>query len=105
MLRFEAYSVIKISTRMHSSRMRTIRRSSRLLGGGVCQPGGCLPGGGCLPARGRLPAGGVFYLPGQCLPGGGGVCPGGCLADTPTPMDRMTDTCENITLPQLHCGR
>ena len=30
----------------------------------------------------------------------------GCLADTPLPpVDRMTDTCENITLPQLLCGR
>ena len=53
---------------MHSSRMRTVRCSSRLAGevclpgGGVC-PGGCLPGG-CL-ARG------------MCAPGGG-VCPGGC---------------------------
>ena len=47
---------------MHSSTMRTVRNSSRLLGGG----GGCLvPGGrGCLvrrvpgqgvPARGRVP--------------------------------------------------
>ena len=41
-----------VQTRMHSSRMRTVHCSSRLLGG-------CLPGGVCL--------------------GGGGVCPGGCL--------------------------
>ena len=57
----------------------------RLLVGGVC------PGGVCL----------------------GGVCPGDvcqrgvvvkrvvCLGRN----DRMTDTCKNITLPQLHCGR
>ena len=32
-------------TRMHSSRMRTVRCSSRLLGGG-----GCLPGGVCITA-------------------------------------------------------
>ena len=23
----------------------------------------------------------------------------------PIPVDRMTDTCKNITLPQLRCGR
>ena len=50
-------------TRMHSSRMRTVCCSDRLLGGGVfsgrgclirgCLPGGCFPGG-CLP-RGDLP--------------------------------------------------
>ena len=41
------------------------------------------------------------------MPGGsaqwgllGGVCPG---ADPP--VDRMTDRCKNITLPQLRCGR
>ena len=35
---------------MHSSRMRTVRRSDRLLaaGGGVC-PGDVCQGGGCLP--------------------------------------------------------
>ena len=55
-------------TRMHSSRMRTARISSRHWG--------CLPGGGCLPGWGCLPRGG-------CLPGGvsiqGGVCLGGCM--------------------------
>ena len=29
----------------------------------------------------------------------GGVCPGKGLADTP-PVNRMTDRCKNITLPQ-----
>ena len=55
-----------------------------------CIPVGCVtsaalaicPGGGCLP---------------------GGVCPNACW-DT-TPMNRMTDRCKNITLPQLRCGR
>ena len=57
-------------TRMHSSRMRTVRCSDRLAGGGispwgVSSKGGCLPRGQCLPR-------------GWCLPGG--VCPGGvCL--------------------------
>ena len=41
----------KVLTRMHSSRMRTVRCSSR--GGGVCQEGACPQGcvyqGGCLP--------------------------------------------------------
>ena len=48
--------VIKITTRMHSSRMRTVACSSRLLGGGgeVSGRGECLVGG--------------------CLVGGGGVC-------------------------------
>ena len=85
--------IIFFKTRMHSSRMRTVRCSSR-----NCLPGGCLARG-CLP-RGCL-AGGVFAQ------GGVGVCPGGCLpggacARHP-PVNRMTDTCENITLPQLHC--
>ena len=54
---------------MHSSRMRTVRCSSRLLGGG------CLPGEGvCLPNRGW----------------GWESAPRG-----------QTDTCENITFPQL----
>ena len=44
---------MKLKTRMYSSRMRTVRCSSRLLGkgvsvsGGVCL-GGCLSGGVCL---------------------------------------------------------
>ena len=25
--------------------------------------------------------------------------------DTPPPVNRITDTCKNITLAQLHCGR
>ena len=60
-----------LQTRMHSSRMRTVRCSSRLLGD-VCLPKG---GGGCLPAK-RV---------------------GGC---TPPPCGQ-TDTCEKITFPQL----
>ena len=86
------------NTRMHSSRMRTVRCSNHLVGGGgvvcpggVCLPGGCLlrgdvcpgwclPGGMCLP-------GGVSSQ-GVCLPRGvsaqgvsahGGCLPGGCL--------------------------
>ena len=60
-------------TRMHSSKMHTVRCSSRLVG--VCLPGGvcCLPAGGCLPARGAV------Y----------------------TSLCEQTDTCENITFTQL----
>ena len=42
------FVLIYFTTRMHSSRMRTVRCSSRLLGGlvgGLCLPGGCLPRG------------------------------------------------------------
>ena len=43
-------------TRMHSSRMRTVRCSSRLLGGG-------LPSWGCLPQGGVCQGGGVCQTP------------------------------------------
>ena len=63
---------------MHSSRMRTVRCSGRR---GVSHRG--------LSAQGI-------------------VCPGGCLPQCMlgyTSMNRMTNACENITLPQLLCGR
>ena len=97
-------------TRMHSSRMSTVRCSSRLLGG-LC-PGDLSAWG--VSACGGLPSG---FLTRGCLPRGlsaqeGGVClggylpGGGCLLDTQLPsVDRMTDACENNTLPQLCCGR
>ena len=64
---------------MHSSRMRTVRSSSRLLGG-VCSRGeGRLPGGVCSGGGG----------------GGGGV---GIPACTETdPSCGQTDRCKNIT--------
>ena len=80
--KFQPINVIQVhvTTRMHSSRMRTVRCSSRLLGGGglsachgVC-PGGCRV---CLP-EGGLPAG-----EGGCLPRG------------------LPARCEIITIPQL----
>ena len=50
---------------------------------------------------GVCPGAGVF--PGQ------GVCQGGVYPnmhwDRHPPVDRMTDRCKNITLPQLRCGR
>ena len=47
-------------TRMHSSRMRTVRNSSRLylVPGGIPGPGGCTWGGGSVPAWG------VYLVPG-----------------------------------------
>ena len=58
--------------------------------GAVPSPGGGEPGpGGCTWSQGGVPGprGGV---PGQVLP---------------HPVDRITDACKNITLPQLRCGR
>ena len=80
---------------------------------------GCIPSAavavrGCLPRE--VSARGKVCLPmGEgCLPMGGGVCPGGCLPGwgaqcilgyTVPPVNRITDACENITLPRLCCGR
>ena len=59
---------------MHSSRMRTAHIS--------CHPwGGCLPGG-CLPRAGLLRE---------------DVCPGSVVHPL---VNRMTDSCKNITLPE-----
>ena len=52
---------------------------------------GVCPGGMCLP-RGISAQGGV------CL--GDVILEGGCLPGTP-PVNRITDRCRNITLPQL----
>ena len=73
--------------RMHSSRMRTVRCSSRLLGGGVSDQG--VSDWGVSAQRAVCP---------------GGVCREGLLPDIP-PVNRIADACENITLPQLRCGR
>ena len=165
---------------MHSSRMRTVRSSSRLRGGvclsacwdthspqalawkspsqtpnppgygpgnppcgqtdtcknitfanfvlgGVCFPGGlllggvCFLGGVCSWGVGVCHQGG-YLLPGRvCLLQGGclllgGVCFWGCVCftgggipaytwQTPPSVNRITHACENITLPQLRCGR
>ena len=50
------YSTNK-TTRMHSSRMRTVRRCSGRLGG-ACLPGG---GGGLCLSEGYLPRGFLFH--------------------------------------------
>ena len=55
--REKGISIKTIQTRMHSSRMRTVRCSGRFIGG-VCLgnvfPGGYLPRMGCLTRRGSL---------------------------------------------------
>ena len=78
------------NTRMYSSRMRTAHFSCHLGVGAVCLGG--LSIGVCLPRWG---------LPGGVYPWG--VCPGGCLPRGVCPLslvNRMTDRCKNITLPQ-----
>ena len=86
-------SVFSDKTRMHFSRMGTVRCSSCLLGGGVCPVGVCL--GGCLSrgvsARGCLPT----------LSEGVSAQGGECLADNPLWTEFLTHACENITFPQL----
>ena len=68
---------------------------------GTGQGGVCLEVGDVWSGRCVYP-GGCLYMEGVCP---GGVCPwGGCLPGG-VPMDRMAGACENITLPQLHCGR
>ena len=71
-------------TRMHSSRMRTVRCSDHLGGGGGGGVWGSAQG---VSSWGGLPE--------------GGVCPGG--VHLPPPRGQ-TDTCENITFPQLLLG-
>ena len=102
------------STRMHSRRMRTVRYSSRLLGGclllgvgGVCSQGS---GGAC--SWGDVCSRGCLLLGGVCswgVPAPWGVsAPRGCLVSTPRGVvasqhalrqapREQTDRCKNIT--------
>ena len=80
-------------TRMHSSRMRTARS---LPYGGLCPRGSC-PGGSL--SRG-VRCSGV-----SCLGGSRVSVQGGLTDRDRPPVNRMTDRCKNITLPQLRCGR
>ena len=91
-------------TRMHSSRMRTGRSltvcCSLLPGGGfsLVLEGVLLgPGGVCLVQGGFSMPGGVCLVGGVSMPEGGLPGPRGGSPETP-PVDRITDTCKNITL-------
>ena len=75
--------LLKSETRMHSSRMRTVRCSSRLLGGGVCLGGVCLER--WVSAQGE----GVFAWEGG-VSAQRGCLPSACW-DTHPPVNRMTD--------------
>ena len=80
--RFARSATIEMTTRMHSSRMRTVHHSGRL-GKGVSAQRGCLPRG--------------------C---GGGVCLMGVYTpldprQTPPSVNRITDRCKSITFPKL----
>ena len=78
---YERYLITSVTTSMHSSRMRTVRCSSDLGGG-----------------RGGAGGGGISLAEGWS-PWQGGVSQHALEADPPL-VDRMTDTCKNITLPQ-----
>ena len=64
---------------MHSGRIRTARTLT--IGWGVYLPG-------------------VVHPPGWCTCPGGCTCQGVYLPRYPPPVNRMTDRCKNITLPQ-----
>ena len=71
---------ISLLTRMHSSRMRTVRSVSRLPGGVCFRGGGCASRGVCFLGGGGVLPGGCFW--GGAVPGPkGGNCPG-----TPPPL-------------------
>ena len=99
---------------------RSLSRGSLSRGGhclGVIVRGGVSAQGvsvlGSLSGEGSLSRG-VSVQGGFCP---GGLCPGGSLSrgvsvrgvsltETPSPsVNRITNTCKNITLPQLRCGR
>ena len=115
-LRFSSGCAISVNTRMHSSRMRTVRNSSRLLGGfsvlwkvasssrrmpvprGMSAPGGCpFPGGAC--SRGVCSQWGACSWAVPVL-GGAWVCllwGGGMLACTEAePPFGQTDRCKKL---------
>ena len=80
--------------------------------GGVPGPRGCTWSQGVPGPKGGVPGPGVVYLvPGIPDPGGmylvWGVVPGpgGVPGQVLPPVNRITHTCKNKTLPQLRCGR
>ena len=88
--------------RMHYSRMRTVRCSSHL---------GRMSARGCVSAHGGCLNGRVGCLAGECLPNGVSAWHGGMSAwgvsawqgctSPPLWTEFLTQTCENITFPQL----
>ena len=95
------------SSRMHTARLLTVSPSMHCTGGvcvargvpcrGVSLPGGLLAGG-CLARGSPCPGGSACW--GVCLLGGIPAC-----TEADPPVNRITHTCKNITLPQLRCGR
>ena len=92
----------------------TVSPSMNSGGGGGCAWSGGVPGlggslllgvpgsGGCVPGPGSACSWGGACSGGKGE-GGGGSIPACTEADPP--VNRVTDACENITLPELHCGR
>ena len=95
-------------------------RGVYLVLGGVPGLGGvpCVEGG--VPGLGDVPGPGVYLVRGVHLVWGGVPGPGGStwskgvylavsrgvyLVRYSPPVDRITDACKNITLPQVRCGR
>ena len=74
-------------------------------GGGFCSWGVSGPGVVSAPGRGAWSWGVPASGPGGCLPlVPRGVCVTACNG-ADTPVNIITDTCKNITLPQLRCRR
>ena len=102
----------RVMTKMHSSRMRTVRSSGRIWGGCVCSGGGVclLPAGECL-LWGCLLRGGVWSQRGVCswgavwsqgVSGPRGVWyPSMHWGRHPHPPCGQTDACKNITFATL----
>ena len=90
-------------TRMHSSRMRTACSSSCPGGSPTGNPLGAEPPGSRHPPGTRHP----LHLPGADIPPQSRhtLWEQTPWDQAPSPVDRITDACENITLPQLRCGR
>ena len=65
-----------------------------------------VPGLEGLPCLGEVYlVGGGTWSQGVHLVPGGEPGPGGVPGQVFPPVDRITDTCKNITLPQLRCER
>ena len=76
---------------MHTASLLTISTSMHCGGGGSALPVGSALSGGVSPCQ-----------EGRGVGVGGGIP--ACTEADPH-MNRITDACENITLPQLRCGR